>query len=65
MSHAISRFRAPLLAAVAIAGTSWSTQAQAPPPGAAPGSGAAPTAAPFAVGIRVDAGKATGPLKPI
>ena len=66
MSHAAFRFRAPLLAvAVAIAGTSWSTHAQAPAPGAAPGSAAAPATAPFAVGIRVDAGKATGPLKPI
>ncbi len=60
MSHAAHRFRAPLLAAVAIAiaGTSWPTHAQTPP-----ASGAA--AAPFAVGIRVDAAKPTGPLKPI
>jgi len=63
MSHPVSRFRAPLLAAVAVAigGTSWSTHAQAPAPG--PAAGAA--AAPFAVAIRVDAAKATGPLKPI
>jgi xylan 1,4-beta-xylosidase len=55
-----NRFRAPLLAAVAIAiaGTSWPTHAQTPP-----ASGAA--AAPFAVSIRVDAAKPTGPLKPI
>jgi len=60
MTHAPNRFRASLLAAfaLAIAGTSRPSHAQAP---AAP----ATTAAPFAVGIRVDAAKATGPLKPI
>jgi xylan 1,4-beta-xylosidase len=60
MSHAANRFRAPLLAVAvtAMAATSWPTHAQTPPaPGAA--------AAPFAVGIRVDATKPTGPLKPI
>ena len=60
MSHAPNRFRAPLLAAVAvaIAGTSWPAHAQTP---AAPGAATAP----FAVSIRVDAAKPTGPLKPI
>jgi len=58
MSHTRSRFRASLLAAVAVAvaGT-WATHAQTP---AAPAAGA-----PFAVAIRVDASKSTGPLKPI
>jgi xylan 1,4-beta-xylosidase len=64
MSHAPSRFRAPLLAAIAIAtaGTSWSTHAQAP---GAPAPPVAGVAAPFAVSVRVDAAKPTGPLKPI
>src|SRR5436190_609260 len=58
MSHTPIRFRASLLAAaaIAIAGTSWLAHAQTP---------AAPAAAPFAVAIRVDAAKPTGPLKPI
>ncbi len=58
MNDIRARFRASVLAAVAlaIAGT-WSTHAQAPTP--------PPAGAPFAVAIRVDAGKPTGPLKPI
>jgi len=62
MSHAPIRFRVPLFTALvlAIAGTSPGPHAQTPgqPP-------AAPAGAPFAVGIRVDAAKRTGPLKPI
>jgi xylan 1,4-beta-xylosidase len=64
MSHAANRFPTPLLAAlaVAIAATSWPTHAQTPPATGAPSAG---VAAPFAVAIRVDAAKPTGPLKPI
>ncbi|HWJ55419.1 MAG TPA: hypothetical protein VNR90_04360, partial [Vicinamibacterales bacterium] len=57
MSHASTPVRSALLAAIglATAGASLATHAQAP----------ATPAAPFAVGIRVDAAKTTGPLKPI
>ena len=57
MSHASNPVRSALLAAIglATAGASLATHAQAP----------ATPAAPFAVGIRVDAAKTTGPLKPI
>jgi xylan 1,4-beta-xylosidase len=53
MSHATTRFRTSILVAIAlsVAGT-WLIHAQSP-------------TAPFAVSIRVDAAKPSGPLKPI